>query len=101
MSYCKEEVKRKDLDGDPNYKIAKDGSIYCVNIKRNLLPFTASNGFQRVYINGTPQYVHILVAREFLKPVMGLMFVKFIDGDKSNVNSSNLEWATLSETRKK
>lgn len=84
-----------------NYKIYSNGDIYSHFIGRNLKPDVTREGYQQVTLSlyGVAKRfkVHRLVAMEFIPNPENKKTVNHIDGDKSNNDVSNLEWATQLE----
>ena len=59
-----------------------------------LRPQDNGNGYKKVQIKGKQQYIHRLVAEEYLANPLSLPEVNHIDGNKENNHVVNLEWIT-------
>lgn len=83
------------------YLVYSDGKVQNKNSGKFLKQETQRNGYKRVTLchkGKTKRFtVHRLVAILFLPNPLGKPCVNHIDGDKSNNDLSNLEWATYSE----
>ena len=102
-----------DFDG---YFISDTGDVYC-NLGKGrridkvdtrvamykIKPRPTKNGYMRVYMRQTStnkrkdMYIHRLVATYFVSNPYNKNVVNHIDCDRSNNNSSNLEWVTTKE----
>lgn len=91
----------KKIDNFPNYEISNFGNVR--NIKRNkeISAIYDKNGYKKVHLfnNGKDKmlFVHRLVAKAFIPNPENKPTVNHIDGNTSNSNINNLEWATFSE----
>lgn len=102
--------KIPDFEG---YFITDNGDVYSVIPKgsrkrfgakpHKLKPRPGKNGYMRVYMRRTStgkrcdQYIHQLVANEFLLKPKGKDTVNHKNFDKTKNDSSNLEWLTIQE----
>ena len=84
----------------PNYAVNRMGSIYNIEKKNKLKPIEDSQGYLRVRLDGKRELVSRLVAKRFLPNPENKPNVRYKDGDRSNVNVRNLEWATNSEIKR-
>ena len=90
--------KWQPIDGFENYLISNAGRVYSGYVGRLISPHKTANGYSVVdiYSNGKRKtaYIHRLVAQAFCIHPYGADVVNHIDSDKSNNNSTNLEWVT-------
>lgn len=95
--------KWKDIDGFPDYKISSEGKILRISKNYYLKPcLDKSIGYFVVNLydtKGRPhrKFLHRLIAEAFIPNPENKRTVNHIDGNKSNNELSNLEWATDSE----
>ena len=91
----------KDIKDYPNYQISNLGNVR--NIKRGttIKPIYDSNWYKKVHLFNKGKskmlFVHRLVAQAFIPNPQNKPTVNHIDGNKSNSNVNNLEWATMKE----
>lgn len=89
------------IEKHPNYYITDDGVVYRRD-RSGLFKLKPdwSNGYARVDIDGTKEYIGKMVLETFgpskLSPIERLFY---IDGDKTNNNIDNLIWLTPSEIK--
>lgn len=90
-----------NIKGYDNYYITKKGIVYNIKTKKELKESDNTNGYKKVTLynkEGRKQlYIHRLVASVYIPNPSGKYTVNHIDGNKSNNDVSNLEWATQSE----
>ena len=98
-------------EGTIAYFISDDGQVIKFNYSSDeteikVVPshLNEKNGYKQLTINNKTKYIHRLVAENFVKInkiilTIGeqLLVVNHIDGNKTNNNSSNLEWVTSKE----
>lgn len=77
-------------------EIFSSGDVYNVSKRRMLKQYRQSDGYRSVYVNGKNCYVHRLIAFAFLG-YSDKETVNHIDGDKTNNNIDNIEYATKSK----
>lgn len=93
------------LERFPKYKISRDGRIYSLFRKMVLSPSVDSDGrsaFTFTDKDGKKvrKYVHTIVAMAYLPNPDDLPLVNHLDGNPSNNNVSNLEWASSARNNK-
>ncbi len=88
------------------YEVSDNGIIKSISRKwvkqtRFLKPLIDRNGYFYVELSnsnkGKFQYIHRIVALNFLKNPTSLLYVDHIDGDKKNNQVTNLKWCSASE----
>lgn len=101
----------KPIPGFTGYYIDKNGIVYSdlgqgsrdksIRVdKYALQPRPSRNGYQRVYMRRdidnkrVDQYIHRLVAENYLRNKLGLPIVNHKDANRANNNVANLEWVT-------
>lgn len=93
----------KTITGFEDYKISEDGKIFAVKLNKYLKPFSNGLGYLAVKLrkNGQRkmQYIHRLVAQEYIASCVGLD-INHKDGVKSNNTVSNLEVVTHKQNLK-
>ena len=93
-----------DLEGElwkeyeEHYLISNMGRVYSHNISA-LCRFQINNkGYYQMSFRGKTRLVHVIVATLFVpKPKIEGLEVNHIDGIKTNIAASNLEWVTHKE----
>lgn len=87
----------KDIKGyEGIYKVSNYGEILNIKTKYKLKP-SKINGYTRVHLTDRTEYIHILVAKTFIKNPGNKPCVNHIDGNKQNNKVDNLEWCTPKE----
>ena len=81
--------------GINNYFVSNYGRIKKKEEIRKLKP--NAHGYIKITINNKSYSVHRLVALAFIPNIENKEFVNHIDGNKTNNNLKNLEWATCLE----
>lgn len=97
--------KWKGIKGWDDYEVSNKGRVRSLkNGSKNpyiMKPITQTSGYSCVHLknNGTMKTarIHRLVAEAFLPNDNNKEHVNHIDGNKSNNDISNLEWATAGE----
>lgn len=86
------------------YSVSNSGEIINNRTQHILKACTDRDGYKYVFINAYPgkkhqksRFIHRLVAVSFIDNMENKSTVNHIDGDKSNNDVSNLEWATMQE----
>ncbi|AYV78705.1 MAG: putative HNH endonuclease [Edafosvirus sp.] len=94
----------KKIDGFP-YKINKLGEVYSITNKRILKPMLNAKGVTYVTLcndDGKKNcYVHILVAKTFIKNPDKKPYVSHKNGIRNDNRMENLKWTTASEANEK
>lgn len=88
----------KIIKRHPNYEIDSRGQVRRVETRQILKP-TLSNGHLKVKLDNQTEYVGRLVAETFIDKIQGRTNVRYKDGDKTNTDVSNVEWATHGQTQ--
>lgn len=96
-----------DSVGYPGYIFSNKGRVWVVTeygvckVKTYLNTCKRwKHGYWRFRYNGKNQFVHIPVAKLFVKGYHEGLVVDHIDGDSSNNDASNLRWITRGENTK-
>jgi hypothetical protein len=91
----------KQIENYENYYIFSNGNIYNTKSKILLKHFQKRDGYMSVGLSKDGvcklYLVHVLVAKSFIKNPENKKVVNHKDGNKTNNDISNLEWATISE----
>lgn len=89
------------ISSHPNYRVSTDGEIMSIRTGKHLKFDIGKKNYCRVTlcIGGETErfLVHRIVAKHFLPNPEGKRTVNHKDGDPTNNQLSNLEWATHSE----
>lgn len=90
----------KTIRRHPKYEINRKGVIRNKDSLIELKPTPSFNGHMRVKLDNRTEYVGRLVAEAYC-PKMddNQTDVRYVDGDKSNLNADNIEWATHHQTQ--
>lgn len=96
-------VKAKIYKG--NYLVTSDGRVFTMTFKGKLRIQMQrlrdnSHGYLRASIHMRDEYVHRIVARCFVENPHEYLEVNHKDGNKTNNNTSNLEWCTRTENNR-
>ena len=92
----------KNIKGYKHYQISNMGRVWNSKYQRYVIPSKKSNGYEQVNLyanNGKrkKEYVHRLVALEFIENPNNLPQVNHIDRIRNNNCVENLEWVTNKE----
>lgn len=87
----------KVVNGHPNYKISSCGKVYSIVMKKVLNSAPDAHGYIIVGLNRRKYSVHSLVARHYIPNPDNLSEVNHLDGNKTNNDATNLEWASHSQ----
>jgi predicted Rdx family selenoprotein len=79
------------------YLISKDGIIFDIKLQKTKIWRKNQHGAIIAAFNETRKIVARLVLSVFVEPKDRSFFVAYKDGDKSNINISNLYWCKASE----
>lgn len=90
------EYRKYDLS---DYTITREGEVINNHNGRKVKPQKNGKGYLRVSIGGKLQFVHRLVAEQYVPNPQGKKQVNHKDGNKLNNCADNLEWATNQENR--
>ena len=96
----------KTIEEYPMYVISDKGRVFNKNTRRYLKPSRKPNGYMQVNLctrdgRRKKEYIHRLVAIEFIPNPLHLPQVNHIDGKRDNNVLSNLEWVTPLENVRK
>lgn len=85
------------VDGFPNYAVSNYGEVKNITTGQLLKPRPLSSGYLRVmlYLGTTRKdakefYIHRLVARAFFQNYREKLYIRHVDGDKTNNRVNNL-----------
>lgn len=84
------------LPDSKNYMVSMDGVIVSTPTGKTMTLYKDDSGCLSTTCGGVSLKVHLLVAKAFIPNPLELSSVKFIDGDRTNPASSNLEWVDSS-----
>ena len=91
----------RSIDGFGNYEVSQIGRVRNATSERILKGMLSNSGYLQVslYKNGKRkvQYIHQLVAREWMLNPEGKRCVDHIDGNRTHNHFENLRWASSSE----
>jgi HNH endonuclease/NUMOD4 motif len=80
----------------PNYQVSDEGRIKNFKTGKILKPYSDGRGRLKISLlkdkKIITRYVHVLVAREFIRGEAPGLEVKHIDKDRTNNRAENLQW---------
>jgi hypothetical protein len=90
------------IKGFSNYEVSNKGEVRNIVTGNTLKPRKHTGGYLNVYIKDDTgkyqnQYIHRLVALEFVTSNVNCPEVDHIDGDKTNNHYTNLRWVNRSQ----
>jgi len=93
------------IKGFSNYEVSNKGEVRNITTGNVLKPRKHTGGYLNVYIkndkgNYQNQYIHRLVALEFVASDVNCPEVDHIDQDKTNNHYTNLRWVNRSQNSK-
>lgn len=97
MASEKQEIWKR-INGYPDYQVSNFGRVK--SNRKILTPWNDGKGYMKVELHGKSMRVHRLVAQAFIPNPENKKQINHKDGNKSNNDSSNLEWCTNSENTK-
>ena len=87
----------RSLRDHPGYGVSNRGRVRNLRTGRTLATKTSNSGYKQVHLNRTCEYIHRLVATEWVPNPEHKACVDHIDGNKINNLVSNIRWATVTE----
>jgi hypothetical protein len=80
--------------------IDKNGNVYSIKYKRLLSKYISIDGYECIGLQGKTNFIHRLLATQFIENKLNLPMVNHKDGNKLNNNVDNLEWCSYSYNSK-
>lgn len=90
----------KQISDHPNYEVSDTGKVRRRYSNKYLEPYFDRTGRLRLTLDGRTEYIHRLVAKEFVPNPNANSDVKHKDGNFLNNHIWNLKWVSHSETQK-
>lgn len=86
-----------DIPGFPGYQISTDGTVYNKKTGRELKNTIGNRGYYTVSLNSQRKFLHILLAKTFIKNLNNKLHVDHINRNKTDNSLNNLRFVNASE----